>query len=78
MLVLARKVGEKVRIGHDIEVVVVAVHGDVVRLGISAPKGVPVHRQEVFLAIQAENKAAAAVSVADLRQAGQLVPRGDG
>ena len=66
MLVLSRKVGEKVRIGSDIELVVVAVQGDMVRLGISAPKGVPIHRQEIYAAILAENMAAAAVSVGDL------------
>jgi len=66
MLVLSRKVGEKVRIGNDIELVVVAVQGDTVRLGISAPKGVPIHRQEIYAAIMAENKAAAAVSVEGL------------
>ena len=66
MLVLARKIGQKIRIGSDIELVVVAVQGDVVRLGISAPKGVPIHRQEIYDAITAENKAAAATSVGDL------------
>jgi len=66
MLVLARKIGQKIRIGSDIELVVVAVQGDVVRLGISAPKGVPIHRQEIFDAITAENQAAADVSVADV------------
>lgn len=66
MLVLARKIGQKIRIGSDIELVVVSLQGDVVRLGISAPKGVPIHRQEIFDAITAENKAAAHVSVADV------------
>ena len=47
MLVLSRRVGEEVVIGDDIQVVVVAVHGDRVRLGVSAPREVVVDRQEV-------------------------------
>jgi len=62
MLVLARKVGEKLRIGDDIELTVVEVRGETVRLGLSAPRGVAIYRQEVYEAIQAENKAAAQVS----------------
>lgn len=58
MLVLARKVGEKLRIGDDIEIVVVEVRGDLIRLGISAPRGVSIHREEIYAAIQAENMAA--------------------
>ena len=48
MLVLSRKVGEVIRVGDDVEIKVVAVKGDRVRLGIEAPKDVPVHRQEVY------------------------------
>lgn len=59
MLVLARKVGEKIVIGKDIEVTVLAIKGDQVRLGIEAPDNVSIHRQEIFLEIEAENKRAA-------------------
>ena len=52
MLVLSRKVGESIRIGDDITVVVVDVRGDRIRLGIEAPKEVPVHRGEVHRAMQ--------------------------
>lgn len=52
MLVLSRKVGERIRINDDISVIVVEVRGDKVRLGIEAPKDVPVHRDEVYEAIQ--------------------------
>ena len=52
MLVLSRKRNEKVMIGHDIEVVVVEIRGNNVRLGIVAPKEVPVHREEVYEAIK--------------------------
>jgi len=58
MLVLARKVGERIRIGDNIEVVVVEVKGDTVRLGINAPRGVAIYRQEIYDAIQRENVAA--------------------
>jgi len=52
VLVLSRKKNENIRIGQDIVVTVVEIRGDKVRLGIEAPKEVPVHRQEVFDAIQ--------------------------
>lgn len=54
MLVLSRTRDEKIMIGDQIEVVVVEVRGDKVRLGIKAPREVPVHRQEVYEAIQRE------------------------
>ena len=60
MLVLGRKVGETIHIGKDIEVTITAIEGDVVKLGIRAPKSVPVHRQEVFEEIRKENQAASA------------------
>lgn len=47
MLVLSRKVGEEIVIGDNIKIAVVAIHGDKVRIGIKAPKDVPVHRKEV-------------------------------
>jgi carbon storage regulator len=47
MLVLSRKIGEKILVGENIEVVVVDVRGDKVRLGIQAPKDIPVHREEI-------------------------------
>ncbi|MFN9954662.1 MAG: carbon storage regulator CsrA [bacterium] len=52
MLVLSRKKNESIVINNDITVVVVEIRGDKVRLGIEAPKEVPVHRREVFDAIQ--------------------------
>ncbi len=56
MLVLSRKPKEKVMIGNDVEVTVVDIRGDKVRLGIQAPGDVKVHRYEVWLDIQAEEK----------------------
>jgi len=58
MLVLTRKVGESIMIGDGIEVKIIGVDGDQVKLGIEAPRHIKVHRQEVFEAIQSENKAA--------------------
>ncbi|MDR0443718.1 MAG: carbon storage regulator CsrA [Treponema sp.] len=60
MLILSRKVNEKVMIGDEITVSIIEVRGDQVRIGIDAPKKVKVFRQEVFDAIKAENKAASA------------------
>ena len=51
MLVLSRKKNESIVINDDITIVVVEIRGDKVRLGVEAPKEVPVHRQEVFEAI---------------------------
>jgi carbon storage regulator len=59
MLILSRKINEKIMIGGDISVSVIEIRGDQVRLGVEAPKAVKVFRQEVFDAIVAENKAAA-------------------
>ena len=54
MLVLARERDQVITIGDDIEIVVLAINGDKVRLGITAPKHVPVHRKEVYEAIRRE------------------------
>ena len=54
MLVLSRQKDESIMIGDDVEITIVDVRGDKVRLGITAPKIIPVHRREVYDAIQAE------------------------
>jgi len=59
MLILTRRRGESIVIGGDIEVTLLQVQGDQVRLGITAPKDVAVHRKEVLEQIRAENIAAA-------------------
>jgi carbon storage regulator len=59
MLILSRKVDEKIKIGTDITLTIIEVRGDQVKIGVEAPKSVKVFRQEVFNAIQNENKAAA-------------------
>ncbi|OAT81549.1 carbon storage regulator [Bacillus sp. MKU004] len=55
MLVLTRKTGEAIQLGEDIEISVVSVKGDQVKLGINAPKNVEIHRKEIYLTIQEEN-----------------------
>jgi carbon storage regulator len=60
MLVLSRKKNESIVINDDITIVVVEIRGDKVRLGVEAPKEVPVHRREVFDAIHRNDAAAAA------------------
>jgi carbon storage regulator len=59
MLILTRRVGENLRIGEEVSVVVLEVNGNQVRLGITAPKSVTVHREEVFERIAQEERAAA-------------------
>jgi carbon storage regulator len=59
MLVLTRKLQEAIKIGDDIELIVLSIDGEQVKLGISAPKNIEIHRKEVFLAIQQENNEAA-------------------
>jgi len=67
MLVLSRHRDESIMIGDDIVVTIVDIRGDKVRLGIEAPNDVPVHRQEVYEAIQRENRKANQVHPSDLR-----------
>jgi carbon storage regulator len=66
MLVLSRQRDETIMIGDDIEITIVDIRGDKVRLGITAPATVPVHRKEVYDAIQRENREASRVKMEDL------------
>ncbi|WP_149678228.1 carbon storage regulator CsrA [Thermoclostridium caenicola] len=58
MLVLTRKKGQSVMIGHDIEISLIDIQGDQVRLGIKAPRSVAVHRKEIYEEIRSENQLA--------------------
>lgn len=58
MLVLSRHRDESIMIGDDVVITIVDIRGDKVRLGIDAPQDIPVHRQEVYDAIQRENRKA--------------------
>lgn len=66
MLVLSRQKEQTIMIGDNIEITVVDIRGDKVRLGITAPIEIPVHRKEVYDAIQRENKEAANVKLQDI------------
>ncbi len=58
MLALARKNNESIMLGNDIEITVLEIKGDQVKLGIKAPKSVPIYRKEIYLQIQEENRQA--------------------
>ncbi len=62
MLILSRKINEKIMIGDEVSITVIEIRGDQVKIGIEAPKAVKVFRQEVFEAIKNENRAAAAAA----------------
>ncbi len=66
MLVLSRKKGQGIMLGDDIELTIIEIQGDQVRIGINAPKNVSIYRKELFLEIQEENKKAASSGVVDL------------
>jgi carbon storage regulator len=76
MLVLSRQRDESIMIGDTIVVTIVDIRGDKVRLGINAPAEIPVHRQEVYEAIQRENLRAAQLQPGDAQDLGKLAGRG--
>lgn len=61
MLILTRRVGETLMVGDDVTVTVLGVKGNQVRIGVNAPKEVSVHREEIYMRIQAEKNAQLAV-----------------
>ena len=69
MLVLTRKSNQTIMIGDDIEVSVLSIMGEKVRIGIQAPRDIPVFRKEVYLEIQQENVAAGASARAEVDDA---------
>ena len=66
MLVLSRQRDETIMIGDDVEITVVDIRGDKVRLGITAPRSIKVHRKEVYDAIKRENEQAAKLKPQDM------------
>lgn len=68
MLVLARKRDQSIIIGDDVEIIIVDVHGDQVKLGITAPRHIPVHRKEIYEEIQRENVRAAQTKAEGLKK----------
>lgn len=79
MLVLARRTNESIMIGDDIEIVIVDINGDQVKIGVKAPRDVSVHRAEVYKDIQEENKKAAETKIkpADLGKIGNILKKKD-
>ena len=70
MLILTRKSGESITIGDDVKITVVEVKGKQVRIGIDAPRSYMIHREEIYLSIQEENRRAAKespISIAGLK-----------
>lgn len=63
MLALSRKVNESIMIGNDIEVTILEVKGDQIKIGINAPKSVPIYRKEIYLQILESNKEAASTNI---------------
>lgn len=76
MLVLSRLRDETIMIGDDIEITVVDIRGDKVRLGITAPTKIAVHRKEVYEAIKRENEQAASVASSSMTTVRPGIPRG--
>jgi carbon storage regulator len=74
MLIVTRRAGEKIMLGDDIVVEVMELSGNSVRIGIAAPRSIPVYREEVWEAVRAENRAAAS---ADPGALPAPKPRGD-
>ncbi len=73
MLILTRKINESITIGDNIEISVVEIKGDQVKIGINAPKEIKVFRKEVYVAIQKENEEAAASSALVLPEITDLI-----
>jgi carbon storage regulator len=75
MLVLTRKVGESIRIGDDIEVVVTSIEQNKVKIGIRSPRHIPVYREELYQKIQADNLEAASMETGDLDEMLELLEK---
>jgi carbon storage regulator len=73
MLILTRKLGEKINIGDDITVTLLEIKGAQVKLGIDAPKRIGIHRNEIYEKIREENLNSSNISGADLSKAADLL-----
>lgn len=63
MLALSRKVNESIMIGNDVEITILEIKGDQIKIGINAPKSVPIYRKELYLQILESNKEAASSEI---------------
>ncbi len=66
MLIITRRAGERIMVGDDVVVEIMEIVGNSVRVGISAPRSVPVYREEIYTAVRDENRAAADAASVDL------------
>jgi carbon storage regulator len=73
MLILTRKLGERITIGDDIIITLLEIKGSQVKLGIKAPKSVSIHRQEIYERIREENLRSSGVAASDLSRATSLL-----
>ncbi len=75
MLILTRKLGENIRIGDKIRIVILDIKGGQVKLGIDAPPSVAVHREEIYERIREENRRATGISAKAVREVAQIFHR---
>ena len=73
MLVLSRILNESIMVGDDVEITILEVKGDKVKLGVKAPKNVAVHRKEIYLAIKRENIEASGIDAGELAKVSDLL-----
>lgn len=73
MLVLTRKLGESISIDDDVKIVVLQIKGRQVRLGIEAPRDTKIHREEIYLAIQEQNKSASESKPEEVKKVAKLL-----
>ena len=66
MLIITRRAGERIMVGDEISIEVMEIVGNSVRIGISAPRSVPVYREEIYTAVRDENRAAADAGAIEL------------
>lgn len=70
MLILRRKNNESIMIGNDIEITIMGIEGDQIKVGIDAPENIEIYRKEIYVDIEEQNGAAANVDIADLQNIG--------
>jgi len=75
VLVLTRKIGQTITVGHEITITIMEVKGGQVKIGVEAPKNVMIHRGEIYERIQEENMAAANARLSDLESITQALKR---
>ena len=73
MLILTRKLGERITIGDNIVITLLEITGSQIKLGIEAPKGISIHRQEIYERIRQQNLRASEVTASDLSEADSLL-----